>query len=138
MFLIDNQNRNRSGPSQIELRSAVEMMRSISTFINNNNSKKRNILAQLLQITNCSVTVSQCQCYCRDKCESVTVSQRSTRSIFSTSRGEWEFLLYNLAHGNETRISGISDFETRPRKIFFLEQIGFIIFNLRREQNQGW
>ena len=30
--------------------------------------------------------------------------QRSTRATFSTSRREWEFLLFNLAHRDETRI----------------------------------
>ena len=45
--------------------------------------------------------------------------QRSTRVTFSTSRREWEFLLFNLAHRDETRIFWhlISGFETRSRKI---------------------
>ena len=44
--------------------------------------------------------------------------QRSARVIFSISRREWEFLLLNLAHRDETENFWhlISGFETRPRK----------------------
>ena len=46
--------------------------------------------------------------------------QRSARVIFSISRREWEFLLLDLAHRDETKNFGhlISCFETRPRKKF--------------------
>ena len=46
--------------------------------------------------------------------------QRSTRVTFSTSRREWEFFLFNLAHWDKTTIFWhlISGFETRSRKIF--------------------
>ena len=46
--------------------------------------------------------------------------QRSTRVTFSTSRREWEFLLFNIAHRDQTRLFWhlISGFETRPRKKF--------------------
>ena len=44
--------------------------------------------------------------------------QRSARVIFSISRREWEFLLLNLVHRDETENFWhlISCFETRPRK----------------------
>ena len=50
--------------------------------------------------------------------------QRSTRVTFSTSRREWEFLLFNLVHRDETRIFWhlISGFETRSRKILLQSQ----------------
>ena len=43
---------------------------------------------------------------------------RSARVIFSFSRWEWEFLLFNLAHRDKTENFWhlISGFETRPRK----------------------
>ena len=50
--------------------------------------------------------------------------QRSTRVTFSTSRREWEFLLFNLAHRDETRIFWhlISGFEKRSKKILLQSQ----------------
>ena len=49
----------------------------------------------------------------------LTLTQRSTRVTFSTSRREWEFFLFNLAHRDEMRIFWhlISSFKTRSRKI---------------------
>ena len=51
----------------------------------------------------------------------VGVSQRSARSIFQLSRREREFLIFNLAHRDETEnfCHLISCFETRPRIISF-------------------
>ena len=48
-------------------------------------------------------------------------SQRSARSIFQLSRREREFLIFNLAHRDETEnfCHLISCFETRPRIISF-------------------
>ena len=53
------------------------------------------------------------------RCSGVTWYTPSTRVTFSTLRREWEFLLFNLAHRDETRIFWhlISGFETRSRKI---------------------
>ena len=49
------------------------------------------------------------------------VMQRSARSIFQLSRREREFLIFNLAHRDETEnfCHLISCFETRPRIISF-------------------
>ena len=60
-----------------------------------------------------------------------TLEQRSTRVTFSTSWREWEFLLFNLAHWDETRIFWhlISGFETRSRKILLQSR------SLRRHQD---
>ena len=49
------------------------------------------------------------------------LNQRSARSIFQLSRREREFLIFNLAHRDETEnfCHLISCFETRPRIISF-------------------
>ena len=47
-----------------------------------------------------------------------------SESVFSISRREWEFLLFNLVHRDETENSWhlLSGFETRPRKNFLQSQ----------------
>ena len=71
--------------------------------------------------------------------------QRSTRVSFSTSRREWEFLLFNLPYRYETRIFWhlISGFETRSRKILLQSQAWDEIYHLhyqalRREREFFW
>ena len=51
------------------------------------------------------------------------VIQRSTRVTFSTLRREWEFLLFNLAHRDETRIFWhlIAGFERSSKLLTFPE-----------------
>ena len=111
MFLIDNQNRNRSGPSQIELRSAVEMMRSISTFINNNNSKKETSLPNYYK------QIIQSQCHSVSATVEINVSQsqshRGQQEAFFQPREENENFSYTILH-METRREFL-EFQTSRR-----------------------
>ena len=111
VFLIDNQNRNRSGPSQIELRSAVEMMRSISTFINNNNSKKETSLPNYYK------QIIQSQCHSVSATVEINVSQsqshRGQREAFFQPREENENFSYTILH-METRREFL-EFQTSRR-----------------------
>ena len=125
MFLIDNQNRNRSGPSQIELRSAVEMMRSISTFINNNNSKKETSLPNYYK------QIIQSQCHSVSATVEINVSQsqshRGQREAFFQPREENENLqsctwkrdenFWNFRLRDETE----KNFLSRPEWIHYLQ-----------------